>query len=104
MIVKLLERSRWAGISLAINLLAFAAVTTGAQPVSRAEEDSWAAAWQLSPAMPPDEVLTVALSTEPKRMDSRYGRTSLHFERNAGQVNSEVKYLARGPGYHLFLT
>jgi hypothetical protein len=102
--MKLLERSRCAAVSLAATLLTCAAVTADAQLVSRAEEDSWAAAWELFPGMSSDEVLTVPLPSEPPRIDSRYGRTSLHFERNDGQVDSEVKFLARGRGYHLFLT
>jgi hypothetical protein len=102
--VKLLERSRGTAVSLAATLLTYVAVMAGAQLVSRAEEDSWAAAWELFPGMSSDEVLTVPLPSELPRIDSRYGRTSLQFERNDGQVDSEVKFLARGPGYHLFLT
>jgi hypothetical protein len=33
-----------------------------------------------------------------------YGRLPLHFERNQGQVESSVRFLARGHGYSLFLT
>jgi hypothetical protein len=33
-----------------------------------------------------------------------YGRTPLRFEANAGQTDSRVKFLARGPGYILFFT
>src|SRR5687767_3493742 len=33
-----------------------------------------------------------------------YGRVPLHFERNQGQVDPSVRFLARGNGYSLFLT
>jgi len=32
------------------------------------------------------------------------GRPTLSFEENRGQTDSSVKFLARGPGYHLYLT
>jgi hypothetical protein len=33
-----------------------------------------------------------------------YGRLPMHFEPNLGQTADEVKFVARGPGYTLFLT
>lgn len=33
-----------------------------------------------------------------------YGKQPLHFEANQGQTDPQVKFLARGPGYGLFLT
>lgn len=33
-----------------------------------------------------------------------YGKIPLHFEPNQGQTDAQVKFLARGPGYALFLT
>ncbi len=38
------------------------------------------------------------------RVDEAYGRLPLQFEANAGQTAREVKFLARGSGYQLFLT
>ena len=38
------------------------------------------------------------------RLRDTYGQLPLHFERNAGQVDSRVDFLARGNGYTLFLT
>jgi hypothetical protein len=35
---------------------------------------------------------------------STYGHLPLHFEANRGQVDSTVRFLARGTGYDLFLT
>ncbi|MBI2928429.1 MAG: SBBP repeat-containing protein [Verrucomicrobia bacterium] len=54
-----------------------------------------------------EEVLSVPLAmpgADKLQVDRSYGQTRLSFERNDGQVDSEVKFLARGPGYHLFLT
>lgn len=33
-----------------------------------------------------------------------YGRLPLHFEENRGQADQEVRFLARGPGYGVYLT
>src|SRR5882762_8574623 len=33
-----------------------------------------------------------------------YGRLPLHFEANRGQTHEDVRFLARGPGYSLYLT
>ena len=45
---------------------------------------------------------------KPKAAKSRvtevYGKLPLAFEENRGQVDERVKFLTRGPGYHLFLT
>jgi hypothetical protein len=38
------------------------------------------------------------------RVVEEYGRIPLSFEANAGQMDSRVKFLSRGPGYNLFLT
>jgi hypothetical protein len=38
------------------------------------------------------------------RMSEAYGKLPLRFEANAGQADTEVKFLSRGSGYHLFLT
>jgi hypothetical protein len=35
---------------------------------------------------------------------SQYGKLPMAFEPNLGQANQEAKFLARGPGYELFLT
>ncbi len=37
------------------------------------------------------------------RFNSAYGKLPLSFERNVGQTDQRVKFLARGPGYSLFL-
>src|SRR5688572_17348379 len=48
-------------------------------------------------------VLPVAAVAEP-RVSEAYGRLPLHFEANRGQTHQDVRFLARGPGYSLYLT
>jgi len=38
------------------------------------------------------------------RVSGTYGKLPLHFEVNRGQTHGDVRFLARGPGYRLFLT
>lgn len=38
------------------------------------------------------------------RINNAYGKLPLSFEQNQGQVNSQVRFLSRTPGYTLFLT
>ena len=38
------------------------------------------------------------------RISEAYGKLPLSFEINQGQTDDQVKYLARGPGYTVFLT
>jgi hypothetical protein len=38
------------------------------------------------------------------RVSEGYGRLPLHFEANQGQTHKDVRFLARGPGYGLYLT
>ena len=42
--------------------------------------------------------------TRGARLPELFGRLPLHFEINQGQTDSQVQFLARGPGYTLFLT
>jgi hypothetical protein len=57
--------------------------------------------------LPAALLLSAAARTEPavpaRVMDS-YGKLPLSFEANRGQADPHVKFLARGPGYTLFLT
>jgi hypothetical protein len=39
-----------------------------------------------------------------EQIDVAYSRTPLAFEENGGQTDQHVRFLARGPGYHVFLT
>src|SRR5687767_13544739 len=52
---------------------------------------------------PPDRVVTPDQATR-TRVAEALGKLPLAFEANAGQTAEEVKFLARGPGYKLFLT
>ena len=38
------------------------------------------------------------------RLSKAYGQLPLHFEENRGQTHEDVRFLARGPGYSLYLT
>jgi hypothetical protein len=38
------------------------------------------------------------------RLSESYGKLPLHFEANQGQMHQDVRFLARGPGYSLYLT
>jgi hypothetical protein len=40
----------------------------------------------------------------PQQLQAAYGQLPLHFEQNRGQSDPQVKFLARGLGYALFLT
>jgi hypothetical protein len=40
----------------------------------------------------------------PQQLQAAYGQLPLHFEPNQGQSDPQVKFLARGLGYTLFLT
>ncbi len=82
----------------------------------RAESDS--AAWafdllarveQQRPTRPLDFLPGVAKeqsvpAAATARIQESYGRLPMHFEPNLGQTAEEVKFVARGPGYTLFLT
>src|SRR5204862_428534 len=38
------------------------------------------------------------------RVSQSYGKLPLHFEANQGQTHKDVRFLARGAGYSLYLT
>ena len=49
--------------------------------------------------------MTVAPSTtQPAQVNAAYGKLPLIFAANQGQTDPQVRFLARGPGYTLFLT
>lgn len=99
----------WSGLlALALTLLGGAV---------RAAPDS-AAAWafdllarveQQRPTGPLDFLPSVAKeqpvpAAATARIKEGYGRLPMHFEPNLGQTAEAVKFVARGPGYTLFLT
>jgi hypothetical protein len=58
----------------------------------------------LDPSPSGQEVVSVPLLGRTMRVDRSFRPSPLAFERNDGQVDAEAKFLARGPGYQLFLT
>jgi len=44
------------------------------------------------------------VTATPRAASETYGRLPLHFEANRGQTHEDVRFLARGPGYSLYLT
>ncbi len=100
-------------VALGIALLAL----MGTGGVARAES-SPAATWafdllarveQWQPATPldflPDVAKAQPLPTVAQaRLQADYGRLPMHFEPNLGQTADDVQFVARGPGYTLFLT
>src|SRR5467141_3815831 len=44
------------------------------------------------------------VTAAPIAASEAYGRLPLHFEANRGQTHEDVRFLARGPGYSLYLT
>lgn len=48
--------------------------------------------------------LTQTVSATQTQLNRTFGQLPLRFERNQGQTDATVEYLARGPGYGLFLT
>ena len=58
----------------------------------------------LLTSAPTDEILTLPLPGFSPRIESAFGSQPLAFERNVGQADPAVRFLARGQGYQLFLT
>ena len=50
------------------------------------------------------ENLTPAGASAKARLAEKFGKLPLSFEENQGQIDQQVKFLSRGPGYDLFLT
>jgi hypothetical protein len=42
--------------------------------------------------------------SRPAKLDAAFGKLPLSFEANRGQLDARVRFMARGPGYSLFLT
>ena len=49
-------------------------------------------------------ILASAVPSAVASTEHRYAQIPLAFERNVGQTDPEVLFLARGPGYGIFLT
>jgi hypothetical protein len=57
-----------------------------------------------APALAPAATASEPSAVMKAEIDSNYGKLPLSFEANQGQTDSQVKFLARGRGYDLFLT
>ena len=60
--------------------------------------------WALMLAGAPAATALEPSSAMKAEIESNYGKLPLSFEANRGQTDSQVKFLARGRGYALFLT
>ncbi|MBV5272539.1 MAG: hypothetical protein JZU52_02480, partial [Lamprocystis purpurea] len=58
----------------------------------------------VQPAAPPASAPTAPAAPAQARIQADYGKLPYTFEANGGQADAAVKFLARGPGYSLFLT
>lgn len=58
----------------------------------------------LTPAAPADQVAGQPNAAANTRIAEQFGKLPLSFEINKGQTDEPVKFMAHGPGYHLFLT
>ena len=80
---------------LVASLLPVLAVTAAVRP----------AAGPATVTMTPAATAAVTpASADKTRILESYGRIPLYFEKNSGQTDAQVQYLARGAGYALFLT
>ncbi len=107
------QNQRMAALSVGLLALglALASGPVRAEPSATAAWafDLLARAEQWRPTMPLDFLPGAAkdrplASAAQARIQAGYGRLSMHFEPNLGQTADEVKFMARGSGYTLFLT
>jgi hypothetical protein len=69
--------------------------------LARAEQQQPTGPLDFLPGMAKEQTVPAAATA---RIQTGYGRLPMHFEPNLGQTAEEVKFVARGPGYTLFLT
>lgn len=69
--------------------------------LARAEQQQPTGPLDFLPGVAKDQPVPAAAKA---RIQAGYGRLPMHFEPNVGQTADEVKFVARGPGYTLFLT
>ncbi len=103
-----LHRGGLFGIGLVVACTAASGIAQ-ARPDARWAFDLLARVEQWQSAGPLD-VLPVAAREQPvpaatqARIQAGYGRLPMHFEPNVSQSADAVRFVARGPGYTLFLT
>jgi len=78
-------------------------LASAAQPLDAAAPDLLAGLLP-TPTLQKAAPAPVADPAATARIQQGYGRLPMHFEPNQGQTAAEVRYLARGAGYSLFLT
>ncbi len=87
----------WA-FTLAVGLIIVSCATeVGRQKTGLSDFQRQTPTPPLSPAAMPDAATQATVQ-------AAYGKLPLHFETNQGQSDEQVKFLARGSGYTLFLT
>jgi hypothetical protein len=92
-----LVRARW----VVLTLIAVAAVVFAVGPAKSFIHDDDARTISVARAAPQPAAVTPATRT---RINASFAALPLAFEANEGQTDPQVKYVARGNGYTLFLT
>ena len=99
----------WSGGMLALILVLASGVARAAPDAAAwafdllARVEQWQSAGPLEFLSEATKGQPISIATQ-ARIQKSYGRLPMHFEPNLGQTADEVKYVARGPGYTLFLT
>ena len=99
----------WSGGMLALILVLASGVARAAPDAAAwafdllARVEQWQSAGPLEFLSEATKDQPISIATQ-ARIQKSYGRLPMHFEPNLGQTADEVKYVARGPGYTLFLT
>ena len=86
---------------MAGGLLAILALVLSVQMHRRGHSSQLVASSQMAPSMQP---VTPVSAAQKEDMTRAYGTLPLGFEANQGQTAPEVRYLAHGQGYQVFLT
>ncbi len=86
---------------MAGGLLAILALVLSVQMYRRAHSSQLVASNHTAPSIQP---LTPLSAAQKEDMTRAYGTLPLGFEANQGQTAPEVRYLAHGQGYQVFLT
>src|SRR2546425_11128805 len=85
----------FAGIAVLIAWSAFTSYSAKPEKSSK-QANPWQEGSRVLPAQPEGDSRA--------NLNKNYGSLPLSFEANHGQTDASVKYVARGPGYNIFLT
>jgi len=83
-------------VACGVGAMGWAAIPEGPSPAPGPPSAAWTAALSLDPP-------AAKLGASPALVPS-FGQLPLQFEANQGQTDAQVKFLARGRGYTMFLT